>query len=636
MAGKSRFRHDINALRAIAVAGVVLFHFGVPGFSGGFAGVDVFFVISGFLMTQIISESIRDKKFSFLEFILARAKRIIPALAVLIIVLLILGFFFLAPTYYEWLGRDAASSIVFFSNQLFAKKVDYFSPAGEHSWLLHTWSLAVEWQFYVLFPVLLIMAHRYLSDKATVRMLAFLLVISFIGNVVATHISQQQAFYSLSARIWMFLVGGIVYLHPAKQSCRMQAAGGILLIALSYFFLDGQFSYPGIWSLLPVLGAAIFVRARIDAKWMYNVAASLTGKFSYSLYLWHWPVFVFAEYVDLLQIRYVPVWIMLSFGFAWLSYNLMEEPFRLRKHASVKKGLLSYLIISMLIYGAASWVQQSEGFASRTPQHLVDAQKALDSVYTRQKECMTYSGCLLGGEAPEVLLWGDSHAAALAPAFDRAISDLGKSAKIRALSACAPLIGWDQDLKSAAFRGWSMEACRDFNRAVMDEIANSQAIKHVVLAASWINNYAGTSRIYAGMPPVLIEDSERQPVFVAQLEYTACTLAKFGKKVYLVTPVMPQPFSQPLHDLKRGFLGMDSKSAFVSLSEYEAASRAFNEGATRAHENCGAKIIDVSKSLCSSAKCEAKKGDVYLYRDQGHITVEASLLTVDSFKDALR
>ena len=216
------FRADVNGLRAIAVIAVVLFHFQPSLMPGGFAGVDVFFVISGFLMTGIIFRSFERNNFSLIDFYIARANRIVPALTALCIVLLILGWFFLTPIDYKALGKHVSSSIGFFSNIKYWGEAGYFDASSHEKWLLHTWSLSVEWQFYIIYPLVLIALKKFISIEAIKIVLVFSTILGFIFCVFATYYWPSFSYYLIPSRAWEMMIGGVVYLYKMKKHFNYQ------------------------------------------------------------------------------------------------------------------------------------------------------------------------------------------------------------------------------------------------------------------------------------------------------------------------------------------------------------------------------------------------------------------------------
>ncbi|WP_413693900.1 acyltransferase family protein [Psychromonas sp. KJ10-2] len=233
-----RFREDINGLRAIAVIAVVLFHFNAAWIPGGFAGVDVFFVISGFLMTSIIFRGIEQQSFSISTFYVARANRIIPALAALCSTLLLFGWFFITPIDYTALTKHIAVSMTFLSNIEYWRESGYFDIASHGKWLLHTWSLSVEWQFYIIYPLVLVAMHKFMSLKAMKFTLLITTILLFIFSIIATHLWPNPAYYLLPTRPWEMMFGGVACVFPFTIPFRYKKhleLTGLLMIISAYF-----------------------------------------------------------------------------------------------------------------------------------------------------------------------------------------------------------------------------------------------------------------------------------------------------------------------------------------------------------------------------------------------------------------
>lgn len=298
------FRPDINGLRAWAVIAVVLFHFGVPGFDGGFVGVDVFFVISGYLMTRIIATGLATGRFSLGAFYLARARRIVPALLLVCLAVLGVGWFFLPPFDFSRLGSQVLSAALFISNIRFSREGGYFDVAAHEKLLLHTWSLSVEWQFYLLLPLLLMVVFRLgRGPKWIPATLLLSFTASLLASVLSTPSAPTQAFYLLPTRAWEMVAGGLVYclatrVELSALSRRALETLGLALIVASIALFDSNSPWPGWRALVPVLGAALVLwAARVDSVWTGNWLAQRLGDSSYSIYLWHWPLVVLLGYL---------------------------------------------------------------------------------------------------------------------------------------------------------------------------------------------------------------------------------------------------------------------------------------------------------------------------------------------------
>jgi peptidoglycan/LPS O-acetylase OafA/YrhL len=322
------FRKDINGLRAIAVIAVVLFHFKPEWLPGGFAGVDVFFVISGFLMTRIIFRGIEQENFSILKFYVARANRIIPALAVLCLVLLVFGWFTLTPLDYKALGKHVGSSMGFLSNIVYWGESGYFAAASHENWLLHTWSLSVEWQFYIIYPLVLVVMRKFMSVKVMKITVLLGTLLGFIFCIYATYKWPDAAYYLLPTRSWEMMLGGVAYLYPfALQVKRKKLVEwvGLALIVGTYFFISKETPWPGYLSIFPVLGSFLIIQAQRNVSLITsNVVFQKLGAWSYSIYVWHWPLVVLIYYFSLNEL-YIYIGIALSVLLGFLSHKYIEK-----------------------------------------------------------------------------------------------------------------------------------------------------------------------------------------------------------------------------------------------------------------------------------------------------------------------
>ncbi|EGO9621567.1 acyltransferase family protein [Escherichia coli] len=327
-----KYRTDIGGLRAIAVMAVVLYHFGVKGFSGGFSGVDIFFVISGYLMTGIIYTKIENENFSLLGFYLDRARRIIPALTVVSVAVLIVGYFILLPSEYECLAQHVRSSLLFFSNVEYYHSIDYFDTASKQKWLLHTWSLSVEWQFYMVYPIIMMVIAKLLGAKHIRYVVAILAIISFTASVYLSYNNQGAAFYLLSSRAWEMLAGGLAYLLPTIQNSKRTAVFRWIAIAFAVsgiVLLNSLMKWPGYLALIPVVSTffVIYLGCK-DNLLLDNALSQWVGKISYSVYLVHWPIVVYMSMNKMDDMVYTVSGVALSILIGAASFYLIENPSR--------------------------------------------------------------------------------------------------------------------------------------------------------------------------------------------------------------------------------------------------------------------------------------------------------------------
>lgn len=352
-----QFRTDINGLRAYAVVFVVLFHFNVFGFSAGYLGVDVFFVISGYLMTKIIVEKLEHNNFSFVDFYLSRIIRIYPALLFLVLVLTALGLFVFIPEDLKNFAKDARYSLTFLSNNLFYEQSgDYFATSSHDKALLHTWSLAVEWQFYILFPIILYTFKKLTKQTKYIGILLLILFsCSFLLSVKLTPENPIYAFFKLSTRAWELIAGGLVYFYFNQYSLssikqKIIEYTGFGLLALSLIFLTKDTPWPGYAASLPVLGTVLILIAnRQNSILTKPKFIQSLGSASYSIYLWHWPIsFLLSYFLIQKNIINISFALLLSFILGWLSYKHIE-PCRIHLNKINKKYVYLFFILSIAI-----------------------------------------------------------------------------------------------------------------------------------------------------------------------------------------------------------------------------------------------------------------------------------------------
>ena len=414
-----KFRKDINGLRAIAVVAVVLFHFNESWMPGGFAGVDVFFVISGFLMTSILFNSMEKSGFSIFRFYLARANRIIPALAILCICLMIAGLFFLPPLEYKALAKHSAASISFLSNFVYWTESGYFDVDSHRKWLLHTWSLSVEWQFYLMYPVLLLALRSIFSVSNTKRVILVLTVLGFAISVIASSRWPDSSYFLIHTRAWEMLFGGLAYLYPLKfveRHKRLTEYIGISLILMSYAFITSSNAWPGYLALLPVLGSYLIIQAcRTNSLSTGNVAFQYIGKWSYSIYLWHWPIVVAISYFKL-GFEYTLFGLALTLILGFLSYRFIES-FKFTSALNSVIGLLNKKItyITLIPLLATSFIYLNTNLVFGLPENifknaLVNKDTEDNGVYTWELHKNLNGNQFANDGRKKVLVIGDSQA----------------------------------------------------------------------------------------------------------------------------------------------------------------------------------------------------------------------------------
>jgi len=624
-------RRDIDGLRALAVIPVVLFHFGFSAFSGGFVGVDVFFVISGFLITSILFREIGAQRFSFIDFWARRARRIIPALSVMMLATLVLGWLLLTAKDFSELGRTVRYQSLFISNILFMREDGYFEPASDLKPLLHTWSLAVEEQYYIFFPLLMALLMRHLRHWRW--MLLAVLLVSFGLNIAFIESKPDFTFFSLPTRAWELLCGAMLAVLPAPRHAvkpwLSQSVGlaGLAAVLIAIFSFNETTTFPGWAALLPVLGTTALIWS--GAQGPTWVAQALSGRamvwvglLSYSLYLWHWPVFVYANAISIDGIQHAEAagWILLALGLAWLSWRFVELPFRDKRLLAGRKPVLVGGLLAMavlVVIGAV--VRSSDGF----PQRL--SGKALEYAQARdwragQMKCMLVTSdkvpdkaCLLGAnkDVPATqLFWGDSHAAALLPAIEDNATREGRPVWLYSMSACPPILSDDP-----------RQRCRDFNEHTMEQVRRLQP-KDVVLASNWSLYVYGRED---GDRKVLLNSrdstAEAEARMAAALQARVKAIRETGAQVWLFkeVPLQRKGAISRLTSLAR--VGRSAEGLGRPLQEHLARQRFLSSlFDSMSAADPGVHVIDPTPLMCAGGVCSVELNGHTQYKDEDHLS----------------
>ncbi|MFL2436857.1 MAG: acyltransferase family protein [Verrucomicrobiales bacterium] len=495
------YRPDIDGLRALAVIGVILFHADL-GLTGGFVGVDVFFVISGFLITSLILKDLKSNQFSLLGFWERRARRIFPALYVVTIITICLSYLFLLPKDFEILGGSVIGLSFFSSNIFFWKNTNsYFSGSAEEMPLLHTWSLSLEEQFYIIVPIIFLLFFKWRQFDKLFWVLSVGTLLSLLISIVGTIHYESASFYLLPTRAWELGAGSIIATSRPIKSYRLRtifSVLGILSILFSFIFYDRSSSFPGLSAVPPVLGAALIIWSGVGFREISRLPIVLKvlsirplvfiGLLSYSLYLWHWPLLALNEYMvigrDSILIKFAIV--LLSFLLSIISWKYIEQPIRKKKVACSRFSILSLSAVGLFsLVGCSAFILMNGGFASRVSKEISDTDNrglSEDTFFDYDLAAKEFpeNKIVLGhkGHEPSFFLWGDSHAMAIARALDLA----GKEFSIGGLSvvktSTLPILDWQTSESSQIL----------YNEQILKYLTAEEqrkTIKHVVLAGRW-------------------------------------------------------------------------------------------------------------------------------------------------------
>lgn len=640
------YRPDIDGLRAVAILLVVAFHAGLSGFSGGFIGVDVFFVISGYLISFLMLREMDQGTFRISNFYNRRAKRILPALFGVLAFLLLSGFVLLAPHEFRALAKGMIATLLSGSNIYFWQSASYFEPKTELNPLLMTWSLGVEEQFYLLFPLLLWVLRKK-SPRVKISTVSLLILASLLACAIATRTAPQAAFYLLPTRAWELLAGVMLALFHKqfgekasvlpKFIAHSLGTCGVAMILIASARYDKLTPFPGIAAILPVLGATLFIAAR--GAWTNRLLANPVlrgiGKISYSWYLWHWPMLSLARIVaDRPLDRITTLWIVaLSLLAAIASFYILETPFR-RSQLPIAQSLRRYAFASACFLIAASAIFALKGIPSRYPQV---ARVERETGMWGTAGCLQFYGashprfdahCTPQGTGNVVALIGDSHASAIADGLRQTLR--GQNARLFELTkaSCTPLngVGLDNPLAPQDF-----PECTRFNQEVLQFLVTQPSVRAVVMAGYWSlplsTPGASLRTVTSSAAP-----QDASQLLALGLSQEIAQLQAAGKAVYLLQD-SPSFAFDPVrnimaHDIPaRKMLAQLVSPPTLSSSEGVAAERIFPADqharavlSQVAVQHPGVHLIDLQKELCSPDLCRFEAEGLSLYRDERHLT----------------
>ena len=639
-----KYRAEIDGLRALAVVPVIFFHAGFELFSGGFVGVDVFFVISGYLITTILIEDIENQRFSLVNFYERRARRILPALYLCMLVCIPFAWMWMLPHQMKDFSQSLVAVSLFASNILFwRERGGYFDAVAEEKPLLHTWSLAVEEQYYVLFPIFLILAWRFGKNRVF-WMIVVMASISLLLSEWGWRNKSVANFYLAPARAWELFAGSIAAFIVQNNGVRKNnflAMLGLSAIVFSIFFYDETMPFPSVYTLVPVLGVVLLVlyadKETIAAKLLSTKAFVGMGLISYSAYLWHQPLFAFAR-VRMLDVP--PTMLMFalcvtSILLAFLTWKFIETPFR-NKNTYSKKAIFAISISgisSALILGLLGYFQN--GFEKRFDYSLIDL-VGLETGATHIEEIL---GCQekdvanldsifcevnVGETIPKIAVFGDSHADVAA----MALHHIGESFVVASLAECAPLINVD-----VAIGHYGKDVCRNMSLKQLDFVKSNPNIQEVLLVGRWSLYTSGDYQapmkrafLTTSENVFITQDSSRQ-VFAEELENTIKTYQNNGLNVSVLMQV-PQQKYKALEAITRTYLinnGENETLLQTPLREHLKL-QDFNRNIMELMKTTENKVrfINLDEYFCNESVCGMLRDKPILYRDNNHLSLKGA------------
>ena len=627
------YRPDIDGLRAIAILAVVGFHTFPNWVKGGFIGVDIFFVISGFLISKIIFKGLDQGNFSFADFYARRIKRIFPALALVFTACLIFGWFMLLTDEYKQLGHHILAGAIFGSNFRLLKEGGYFDTAAELKPLLHLWSLGIEEQFYIIWPPLLLLFWKRLPN--ILMAILCLALTSFAFNIYLVNSRPVADFYLPFTRFWELLVGGMLAHISLNKKTQLYASFsrivailpkgilhpdvrafvGALLIAAAIASLNTNRAFPGWWALLPTVGAVLLISAGPDAWFNRKVLAHRTlvfvGLISYPLYLWHWPLLSFFRIASDNPPATLEIFAIISVSFlgAWLTYKFVETPFRRSKSIGAVITLVSVIVLAGLF---GEGVRKSNGYPARFPSHIqkiiyssssIESYRRGECFLNPEQEATSFSHeCVSTGssQSKKILLWGDSHAAQLYAGLHYYEREGQFDVLQLTASGCPPVIN-------------DNTRCNGLNKKVIQLITNTHSIT-VIISGHWssYDESKGWDRLDTGNIVETIHEFKKMGVkdiiLFGPVPYWDSNLPKM-----LVKLSKSSDWKEPPDRLNSGF----SKNTKILDSKMETIAK-----------EVGISYISPYQTFCNLDGCLAKfHGDPTAF-DYGHLTVTGSIYLI--------
>jgi peptidoglycan/LPS O-acetylase OafA/YrhL len=637
---KIGYRAEIDGLRAIAVLSVLAFHYGAP-LRGGFTGVDVFFVISGFLITQILASEIVAGTFSVLGFYDRRVRRIVPALLVMLAVSLAVGALLLFPGDYADLASSSASAAFAFSNFFFLYHTGYFDQLAELMPLLHTWSLAVEEQFYLVWPVLLLALVVGRSRASVAAILAAGVAVCCAGSIIYFHFDPKAAFYSPLPRAWELGLGALlVFLPPlSRRISEIATVLGLVSIGVGFLVIKPT-SFPGASALYPCLGAALVIWPSEENTLASRLLGFLSpiGLISYSLYLWHWPIWVFFRFYinNGIPSHLQAITLALaSIVVAALSYRYVEQPFRRRRWRAPRTISVGLACIATVFF-VSIYVESAEGL----PQRLTAEAQAMRSLEVMWKwPCneiaingVTGTFCVFGapwGSAKrKTMVWGDSHAQHFAPIIDAINADPGRSFLV--FSNCSAVLGGKLLID---FYGdpRQVERCKELHPAALKILKDDPAIDQVIVTSNWLDLPV---RIGNGDADAGLEAMRRELTEII----TGSLLP--NRKFFLIgtMPEIPRAVVECAHTKGSGVLrapcvpALSSSEAVAAMRKSAPIDGMFKELATSLPD---VTTVIPAERLCTNDGCDVYMDGEFIYRDIGHIRRNLHLQTKKDLADRI-
>ena len=647
---QDKYRRDIDGLRAIAVLAVIGFHASPRALPGGFVGVDIFFVISGFLISGILFREAAGPGVSLADFYVRRIRRIVPALSLVLVAVAAFGWLALTNLDYRELQKQVAAGAAFVSNIVLWSDSGYFDAPTRFKPLVHLWSLGIEEQFYLFWPPVVLLCSRRRWPLAPVTI--GIVVVSFVLNAAIVRTSPVTAFYMPFTRMWELLLGAILALPRRPGVDRLVrgrgedavAWAGVALLAASFVFITSGVQFPGWRALMPTLSAAAIVAAGPQAWLNRRVLGSRLlvgiGLISYPLYLWHWPLLSFLQIAEggAPTPAQKAIAVAAAFALAAATYWLIERPIRrsLSPNTPVKIAVLASSLV--VVGGVMAYARATNALTSRTPNLIVGFYSRVEEpgldpscaarFPTKGEYCTVYPS----GLPVTTALIGDSHAGHFLEGVGAYLSRQGENVVHLGHSGCPPLLDLQRisDNRSGEIESGVVDTCREADNSVIELVAGEASIRRVIMSFNGARPLGGGDQQTTMLAGTLLPPDESMRI---ALQGTAERLLRAGKEVWLILQI-PELEFHPAECVRRPFSisGTIRTPCAVPLARARARQAIYRRVVeTVTHDVPGLQLFDPWTILCDREWCHAVMDHELLYADDNHLSREGSMFFADKF-----
>lgn len=645
-----KYRPEVDGLRALAVLPVILFHAGIPGFAGGYVGVDVFFVISGYLITSLIAAELQDGRFSLATFYERRARRILPALLAVLAVLAAVLTLWLAPQRLKDFGATAVSVATFSSNIYFWSQSGYFDAASDTKPLLHTWSLAVEEQYYLLFPIALMLLWR-LGRKRVIAVVACVALASLALSEIMSRTHPVANFFLAPTRFWELLLGSLIALVPAlrdralaetqRRGDGLLAGLGLLLLGTSVCAIDEHVRFPSLIALFPTVGTALILTfahpTTLAARFLSLRLIVGIGLVSYSAYLWHHPLLTVARLASPqpLQLPVRAALAVAAFPLAWLTWRFVEAPFRDRRRWRQPQVLRAAVVSLLVVAAAGAWIAHERGFAGRYPQ--------LSSGWSQGREDCAYPSHGLdqltcspqlatdrsGATERRILFVGDSLLMSMSDGLRSAAAQTGVAINVAAHTGCPILLDTAIKGGEAALGA----TCMQYNQ-LWSAFARRHRITDLIIVSAF-NRYIRKGAAAGRAGPAGAQPLQTAQQWTDALRDTVATLTRQGVRVAFMRQI-PDFNLVGKKDVNDIVFAQVRSGRPVAVGMPRALYDADSAGFIAAVRAAGAEVLDAAATFCDDRHCSPVVGGRGLYADNDHVGLEGSAALIGFWSEVLK